>query len=343
MLPRARTLGAGVVLTLVASLPAVSAVGAGTDRSPAHAPAALAKDPRLTRGLFVDPDMPAARAAAHNDVFAPIGRTAQALWITDYYATDQVKAAVAAYTKDANDADKTPVMSIYAIPGRDCGLYSAGGLPDAPSYKAWVKQAAAGMKDQHAMVVLEPDAVPFMGNPECDADKIAERSGLLRFATRTFTDAGAWVYIDAGHSGWRTPEDIARLLKASGIALARGFSTNVGNYRKSPDEIAYAKAVVGELKKLGITGKRYVTETARNGAPRADIVDGDVCNPTWARIGRKPRLLFTHDAAYGPLDGYVWVKHPGESDGQSSDDTCHGGPPSGEWWPKGAKRLLGKG
>ncbi len=278
--------------------------------------------------------MPAAKAG---DRYTRIGSKAQALWITDYYPTDHVRADVRAYVDRANEADKTPVLSIYAIPGRDCGLYSSGGLPDGPSYQAWIREVAAGLDGGHAMVVLEPDAVAFMGNPACTTDP-TERQRLLTYAARLLKKAGAWVYIDAGHSGWRTPEVMAPLLKQSGMRYARGFSTNVGNFRHTGAERDYAKRLVKELKQLGLTGKHYLTETARNGGGRP--AEGDVCNPTWARIGHAPKLLFKKGGKYGPLDGYLWIKHPGESDGQSSDATCHGGPPSGQWWPRGAKRLL---
>jgi endoglucanase len=122
---------------------------------------------------------------------------------------------------------------------------------------------------------------------------------------------------------------MARRLARSGIRHARGFSTNVGNFVLTKTERAYAAAVNRQLRKRGIRGKRYVIETARNGAGEAP--DLQVCNPPHARIGRKPKLVFD-----GALDGYLWVKHPGESDGP-----CHGGPASGEWWPEGALRLLG--
>ena len=63
----------------------------------------------------------------------------------------------------------------------------------------------------------------------------------------------------------------------------------------------------------------------------------DVCNPLWARLGAVPRLQFK-----GAYDGNVWIKHPGESDGDRNDDqqNCHGGPASGQWWPQGARRLM---
>lgn len=346
---RLRLLGAGLVVTLAAALPALPAPAApgdgGGDTAYAARPAAgtpgpvaRATDPRRTRGLYVDPQMSGARAARQDSTFDPIGSRPQALWISDdSYPQDRVRSVVDAYTAAAVQARKTPLLAVYAIPDRDCGLYSAGGLPGSDAYKAWIAEAAAGMAGRHAMVVLEPDAVPFMGDPRCQ--NAGDRAALLRWATRRLTRAGAWVYLDAGHSGWRTPAAIAALLKESGIRTARGFSTDVGNFRRTTDEVAYAKAVVAELKKLGVTGTRYVTETARNGAK--DPRDGDFCNPVWARLGRAPKLVFASGGSAGPLDGYLWVKHPGESDGQSTDDACHGGPAAGQWWQLGARRLLG--
>jgi endoglucanase len=274
--------------------------------------------------------MPAAQAGAE---FASIGTKAQALWITDYYPTASVRSAVRDYTKRANAADKTPMMSIYAIPDRDCGLYSAGGFDTYPHYRAWIRQVAKGLAGQKSMVVLEPDAVPFMGDPRCtDA---GPRQQALTYAAKRLREAGAWVYLDAGHSGWRSAAEMATLLKRSGMRYARGFSTNVGNYRHTADELAYAGALTRELAALGLRGRHYVIETARNGAA-GDPVDGDVCNPTWARVGAKPHLVFQ-----GRLDGYLWIKHPGESDGDGGP--CHGGPASGVWWPDGARRLMSQG
>jgi endoglucanase len=236
------------------------------------------------------------------------------------------------YADRAAAAGRTPLLALYAIPDRDCSGYSSGGLPGEEAYAAWVHEVAAGLRGRHAIVVLEPDAIPFFDDPRCR--NAGDRLGLLRRATRLLDRAGAWVYLDAGHSGWRTPEHIAPLLKKAGIASARGFSTNVANFVRTGAERAYARDVAGSLARIGVPGVHYVIETARNGARPAPGT-GDVCNPTSARVGRRPGLVFR-----GPLDGYLWVKHPGESDGQSWDGACHGGPPAGQWWPEGARRLL---
>ena len=294
-----------------------------------HVAAAKAKrvDPRKVRGLFVDPLMPAYRQGG--DYRRALGSKGQALWITpEHYPTAQVKGVVRAYTSRALKAKKTPVLSVYGIPDRDCGQYSAGGLPGAKQYQLWIRQIAVGLRDQQALVILEPDAIPFYGNPDCE--NAGNRLGLLRYASRLLSKVGAWVYLDAGHSDWRPYDTRPQLLKRAGIAYARGFSTNVSNFRPTADEQAYAVTLLRGLRALGVRGRHYVIDTSRNGYPTP--VNGDVINPTWARIGKAPQLVFK-----GAYDGSLWIKHPGESDGYQN-----GGPQSGDWCDLLADRLLGR-
>ncbi|GAB3198583.1 glycoside hydrolase family 6 protein [Nocardioides hungaricus] len=317
--------GLGLVAPVDAQSPAEH-----TARHPAEQPVAAKakpKDPRKTRGLFVDPLMPAAN---QERVYRErIGRFAQALWlIPEAYPTSRVRGIVRAYTSRALQARKTPMLSVYGIPDRDCGMYSSGGLPGAKQYRKWITQIGLGLRKQKALVVLEPDAIPFYGDPRCE--NAGDRLGLMRYATRVLERSGAWVYLDAGHSGWTPYDNRARLLKRAGIEYARGFSTNVSNFRPTADEKQYAEELLRGLRKVGIRGKRYVIDTSRNGNP--DPVDGDVINPTWARIGKPPRLVFR-----GAFDGTLWVKHPGESDGQ-----VNGGNSSGKWCDLLADRLLGR-
>lgn len=281
-------------------------------------------DPRRTRGLFVDPVMKAANAGP---AFRALGGRAQPLWITDYYS--EPGKAAKGYVRRAEQARKTPLLVVYNIPDRDCGMYSSQDdqVTDT-QYRTFVTQVANGIRGSKPIVVLEPDAIPFMGNPSCTGR--GNRLALLAFATRTLTKAGAWVYLDAGHSGWQTPAHMAPLLKAAGIARARGLATNVANSRTDAAETAYAKAMINQLRRLRVTGVHYVRDTSRNGAGANGPANGDVCNPLKARIGAAPRLVFK-----GAYDGNLWVKLPGESDGP-----CNGGPSSGEFFPTGACRLL---
>ncbi|MER5876786.1 glycoside hydrolase family 6 protein [Streptomyces sp. NPDC001910] len=45
--------------------------------------------------------------------------------------------------------------------------------------------------------------------------------------------------------------------------------------------------------------------------------------PSPRRRGRRP------PGAEPALDAYLWIKRPGESDGE-----CEGGPAAGQWWPE---------
>ena len=298
----------------------------------APAEAASKRDVRLSRAFYVDPTTTAAKAARSDERLAPIARRAQALWLTDYYSPKKVKRVAAGYARRAQKARKTPIVSIYAIPNRDCGLHSSGGFAPA-TYKKWVSQVAAGLKGKKAIAVLEPDALALSGSAEC-GDPTAQTK-LLSYAARKLSKAGVWVYIDAGHHGWRGADVMASRLVAAGVAkYARGFSLNVGNFQKTPDERAYGQQIVAELRKQGAGSKHFVVETARNGAAVPPAA-GDFCNPVGQRVGsaaERPRMV-----RQGSLDAYVWIKHPGESDGP-----CNGGPAAGQWWRQGALQLLGK-
>lgn len=293
-----------------------------------------AQDPRRRLGLFVDPVMQAAtqgEAIYRNR----IGQVPQAFWIIpEEYPTSSVRWDVRAYTSRALDARKTPMVVVYGIPGRDCGSHSsAGSLETAAEYRAWIRQVARGLEGQKALLVLEPDALPLFSSEWSPCP--TERAGwedMLRYATKTLARSGTWVYLDAGHSNWTTCGsqcygDRPAVLKRAGVKFARGISTNVSNFRPTSDEHAYAKKMLAELRALGVRGKRYVIDTSRNGNPAPS---DDVLNPTWAWLGKPPKLRFQ-----GAFDGTLWVKHPGESDGE-----VNGGPRSGQWCDFLADRLL---
>jgi endoglucanase len=125
-------------------------------------------------------------------------------------------------------------------------------------------------------------------------------------------------------------DDIVPILRAAGVAKARGFSLNVSNFAWTRDEIAYGRAI---SRRLG--GKHFVLDTSRNGRgplPQSQWKKDEDgwCNPWDRALGRPPSV----QPGVPLVDAFLWVKHPGESDG-----TCNGGPPSGEWWPDYALGL----
>ena len=98
----------------------------------------------------------------------------------------------------------------------------------------------------------------------------------------------------------------------------------------------------------------FVVDTSRNGLgpwrPPADRPAGDPqdwCNPPDRGLGLRP----TAETGNALLDAYLWIKTPGESDGQcnrwapaGSADPVRGimNPPAGAWFPQQALELAGQ-
>ena len=130
-------------------------------------------------------------------------------------------------------------------------------------------------------------------------------------------------YVDGGHSSWVEPAELADLLEQVGVRDVRGFATNVSNFQTDSDEQAYAEELSGLL-----GGAHYVIDSGRNGVGSTD----EWCNPAGRAFGTEPVVAGANDPAH--QDAYLWVKPPGESDGE-----CGGGPPAGEFWPERALEM----
>ncbi|MFI1174313.1 glycoside hydrolase family 6 protein [Streptomyces melanogenes] len=230
-----------------------------------------------------------------------------AVWFTEY-DPGAITREVRAVTSAAAGQGRVPVLVPYAIPGRDCGGASQGGAPSTEAYDTWMGNFAAGLGRSPVIVVLEPDAI-------AQSDCLSESERAARFASLAragraihAADARARVYFDAGHSGWRDAEEMAGLLRAAGAATSGdGVFTNVSNFHRTSDEVAYARRV---LKALGGPARLgAVIDTSRNG--RGAPPDGQWCDPAGRALGNAP----TTHTGEARIDAYLWVKLPGESDG----------------------------
>lgn len=283
----------------------------------------------LTGAMYIDPTSVAAREAARLQaagrstdaaLLRQISQQPQAVWINGNETGAALRASLTAHRDRAAAANQRLVVVTYAIPFRDCGSYSAGGLTTA-QYAGWNATIADTLRGSGAIVIVEPDALAGVTVPAC-ASVASSRPALLKNAVETLAAAGLNVYIDAGHSNWLSPSKAASLLTQAGVASARGFATNVSNFRTTASEKAWASDVSNRL-----GGARYVIDVSRNG----NGPNGDWCNPLGRALGQNPTLA----TGSGALDGLLWVKRPGESDG-----TCNGGPGAGQWWEAYALDLV---
>ena len=256
--------------------------------------------------------------AADADLLRRIAAQPVATWLGDW--TPDVTGTVATLTAEAAAADQIALFVAYNIPGRDCGLYSAGGA-EVDRYLAWVDQVAAGIDPASVTwVILEPDALAQLG----DCDGQGDRAALLAGAAKRLDDAGARVFLDAGHSGWLSQTEAASRIEAVGTAHLAGFATNTSNYNALDDERAWGDAVGAAV------GLPYVTDTSRNGNGST----GEWCNPRGRALGAPPAVDDAVLATGAGMVATVWAKVPGESDG-----TCNGGPAAGQWWEEVALEL----
>lgn len=280
-----------------------------------------------TVGLYVDPNNPAIGQAAtwktsrpaDSAIMAKIGAQSSGIWLGGWNA--DVKSDVSKAMASAKAQNAMPVFVAYNIPGRDCGSYSAGGVASKDAYVAWITKIADGIgAGGKAIVVLEPDALAGMDclNDQGKADRYAMLSSALDiFKSKT----SASVYLDAGHSNWIGDADMASRLGKAGLSKAAGFALNVSNYIKTSEAVSYGERV----SKLA-NNAHFVVDTSRNGAGS----NGEWCNPSGRALGEAPTL----STGKSLVDAYLWVKKPGESDGN-----CNGGPNAGEWWPEYALGL----
>jgi endoglucanase len=235
------------------------------------------------------------------------------------------------YVGRAQGAGKRPLLVGYNIPHRDCGSFSGGGAADAGQYRDWVKGFATAVEGTNATVILEPDAVPHEISGCVDGALRDERYALLGEAIDELKGAGAAVYLDAGNPGFISDTGaIAGALDRSGVGRADGFALNVANFYATDEVVAYGTRISEVL-----GGAHFVIDTSRNGAGKVGPgeIDGapSFCNPPGRALGLPP----TSETGNPLVDGLLWIKRPGESDG-----ACRPGEPeAGQWFPEYALGL----
>lgn len=302
---------ATVAVTAVGPVPSASARGSEVFAGGLYRPADTTAS-RQARALA------AAGRTSDAAVASTIAARPSSVWLGDRLSPAALRTTVQRHLTAASAQGRTPVFVTYAIPGRDCGSFSAGGLTPG-AYGTWNRVLAETLRGHRAAVIVEPDALAQLSS--CPGADATQRTRLIRTAVHDLAAAGAAVYVDAGHESWIAPATMARLLRDAGVAEARGFSLNVSNSYATAGERAYGE----QLRRL--IGGHFVIDVSRNGRGATGVW----CNSLTAGLGQDPTVV---DDSTG-LDALLWVKLPGESDG-----TCNGGPAAGQWFPAAAASLL---
>jgi endoglucanase len=287
------------------------------------APAAHASvDPyTMTNGFYVNPQNSAAvwSAANPNDGREPsiesaIATKPSAVWFAGQ-GTENIAEQTGALEGAAAYSDQLPVMVAYNITDRDiCAGQSAGGAASDAAYENWINLFAVGIADRPA--VVEPDA---LADESCmNSAEISDRDGLLNYAITQFNQQAqeTWVYLDAGNPGWLSASTMASYLNSAGLAQAHGFSLNVSSFYTVAQNVAYGDAINADLSAWYGYTKPFVIDTSRDGNGSND---NQWCNPAGMKLGPT-------DQVGGGAEALLWIKDPGESDGDcgTGDGTVAG-------------------
>ncbi|MGA6172946.1 glycoside hydrolase family 6 protein [Streptomyces sp. NPDC012600] len=297
-------------------------------------PAAVEQQPKAQDPYWVNPEGNAARQVAAytkdgDEKNAALIRKIAEQPVGDWISPDNAESQVKGITEAAAKADREALLVLYNIPHRDCGQFSKGGAADGNAYRAWLESVAKGIGDRPATVILEPDALLHLVDGCTPQEFHEERYDLLKGAIERLKQQPATkVYLDAGNAAWQTPEALYQPLQRAGIAEADGFSLNVSNFQTTAVSTEFGKKLSAK-----IGDKPFVIDTSRNG--NGPYKGGDPaetwCNPPGRALGEVP----TTQTGDELVDAYLWIKRPGESDGE-----CKGGPKAGDWWPEYALGLV---
>jgi len=318
---RISILALGAVLAFTAACQQSSSVAPASAATPASTqpdhtapitdapvPPPVTANPLKGAKLFVDPEsnvMAKANFLRKTDrekaaLLDKIAKQPQGLWMGEWN-TNIYRAVDHLVDRATNDASVAVIIA-YNIPHRDAAAVAAG-------------------VGESVVIVLEPDALP--GITSLPPALQEERYFLFNDAVKVLRqNSQAAVYIDAGHAKWVPAAEMAERLKKAGVEHASGFSLNTSNYRTTEECVAYGK----EISAL-IGGKHFIVDTSRNGAGPYDAaksITESWCNPPGRRIGLPP----TTETGEAIVDGYLWLKRPGESDGECE----RGEPKAGVFW-----------
>jgi len=337
-------LGAALVVATACSSDPVKAPSSAASHSssqPDHeapitdppVPPPVTANPLKGAKLFVDPEANVMLKANYLRKTEPekaaqldkIAKQPQALWMGEW--NSNIFRAAQHFVDRAQQDGSVAVIIAYNIPHRDAAAEaagvgaSAGGLASKESYQRWIRDVYMGVGKRPVAIILEPDALP--GITSLPANLQEERYFLFNDAVKVLRqNPQAAVYIDAGHAKWVPAKEMAERLKKAGVEHASGFSVNTSNYRSTEECVAYGK----EISAL-IGGKHFIVDTSRNGAGPYEAAKNELetwCNPPGRKIGKPP----TTDTGEPLIDGYLWLKRPGESDG----DCQRNEPKAGVFW-----------
>ncbi|KAF0716255.1 Aste57867_2943 [Aphanomyces stellatus] len=275
-----------------------------------------------------------------------------ATWWTDNnpsYFTEMQK-----LLNNCNDSS-VPTVIVYGLPNKDCkaAFSNLGTNRDADSYSKFISDLADLVGTRPVNYIFEPDALSLSLEEPCAANSGYLDNMMATLPLLTDGNKNASVYVDVGYWSFKTDEltgMVAQAIKqltsktAAGASAIRGISLGTSNYRTTSDMVALCKKFNEATTKLMKKGDfKCVVDTSRNYlGPAAGT--GEWCNNRYAAIGVPPTSNTSNDL----IDYFLWLKTPGESDGQCNtpeitSDALKNGPAAGQFFEKAFSLMWDRG
>jgi endoglucanase len=263
---RASVVAAALLATAIAAL----AVGYRTAGKPSRR--TVSRPFAAGARFFVPPTNPGAvqqiaelakvNASREAAAITALASVPQTIWFSKG-TPEEVRGAVANTIARATNDRSIPILAAFNRPYRDCAGFSGGGAKDTLAYEAWIDGFVAGIGNERAVVILEPDSIGILPNNTrldgtqdwCKPTVTDEKGNTVNAPGATPAEAyaqvgyaverlrknapNALVYLDGGHSDWLTVGEVAYRLWRSGVLGTQGFATNVSNFRLTEHSIAY--------------------------------------------------------------------------------------------------------
>eukprot|EP00644_Phytophthora_capsici_P000385 jgi/Phyca11/100188/e_gw1.4.643.1 len=256
-----------------------------------------------------------------------------AAWYTDRLSTTDRATMLKDLTSKCSEDSRMTIV-VYGIPNKDCnaGYSSGGSVSNTADYKTFLSDLTTAVGDRKVLYVVEPDAVGLLAKEGSCGSSAGYLDNLKVAVTALSANANAELYVDVGY--WMLADStnaakIAPIMQELGSSgRVKGVTINTSNYRSNDECATYC---TNFQTAMGKSDMSCVVDTSRNyaGNPTSDW-----CNVATAGIGKPP----SSETGISNLDYFMWVKPPGESDGE-----CSGGTAAGSFYADGFTKLWDQG
>jgi len=202
---------------------------------------------------------------------------------------------------------------VYGLPGKDCdaGASSSGTNQNDAAYITFVNALSTEIANKEVIIILEPDAISLSMPGKCGLNNnfipnIEKALSILseNCNAKIYLDIGYWNLI-YGNDKIKQVLDIINKIDPNNVI--KGFSLDLSNYRTTVESIKSCTDI------RSVSGKDYhcIIDTSRNhNGP--DTANSQWCNLLTAGMGELP----TDKTNNAIIDYFLWMKPPGEVDGQ---------------------------